>query len=54
MTPKAEQLKKEYHKLWREKNKDHIKEYHQNWRKENPDKVKQADVRYWEKKANER
>ncbi|MDD4234667.1 MAG: helix-turn-helix domain-containing protein [Bacteroidales bacterium] len=28
-------------------------EYHRQWRKKNPEKVKQANLRHWEKKAQE-
>ena len=53
MTEKAKELKREYYKKYRDKNKAAIKEYHKSWRDRNPDKVKQADIRYWERKANE-
>jgi len=49
----AKELKKQYFKEYREKNKDRIKETYSKWRKENKDKVKQYNQNYWNKKALE-
>lgn len=49
----AKDIKREYYKQYREKNKDRIKETYKKWRDNNKDKVKQYDKNYWNKKALE-
>lgn len=49
----AKDIKREYYKQYREKNKDRIKETYKKWRDNNKDKVKQYDQNYWNKKALE-
>lgn len=49
----AKDIKREYYKQYREKNKDHIKETYKKWRDNNKDKVKQYNQNYWNKKALE-
>lgn len=45
------QLKRDYYKEYRDKNKDKLNEYQRQWRKENKDKVKDYKHTYWLKKA---
>jgi hypothetical protein len=49
----AKDIKREYYKQYREKNKDRIKETYKKWRDNNKDKVKQYNQNYWNKKALE-
>lgn len=49
----AKDIKREYYKKYREKNKDRIKETYKKWRDNNKDKVKQYNQNYWNKKALE-
>lgn len=49
----AKDIKREYYKQYREKNKDRIKETYKKWRDNNKDKVKQYNQSYWNKKAVE-
>lgn len=51
MTDKAIEIKREYARQYRAKNREKLNEYSRNWRKENPDKVKGYHEAYWEKKA---
>lgn len=38
--------KKEYMKIWRQKNKEHIKEYNKKYRAENKERIRQLDKEY--------
>ena len=49
----AKDIKREYYKQYREKNKDRIKETYKKWRDNNKDEVKQYNQNYWNKKALE-
>lgn len=42
----------EYHKQWREKNREKINERQRNWQKENKEKVRQYQHNYLEKADN--
>lgn len=48
---KAIELKREYQRKWREKNKEKLNAYYKEWRKNNPEKIKEYDRNYWEKRA---
>lgn len=54
MYQSAIELKKQYMKTWREKNKGKINEYQRKWREKNREKVKKYNAEYWERKANEK
>lgn len=51
MTSEAKSARREYHRKWREKNRDKVNEYHRKWSRENPEKVKAAQFRYWDKQS---
>lgn len=50
---KVLEVKKEYFKQYRLKNKDKINEYQRKYRSVNKDKVKEYNKKYWIKKANQ-
>lgn len=54
MYQSAIELKKQYMKTWRKKNKGKINEYQRKWREKNREKVKKYNAEYWERKANEK
>lgn len=69
MTSDAIEMRRQYQKKWRDKNREHIREYNKKWREKNrerlkqrklawnsanKDKVRAAQERYWTKKANAR
>jgi len=45
------EVKRDYYKQYRDKNKDRINDYQRNYRANNKDKVKQYNKNYWFKKA---
>lgn len=49
----AAKMRREYHRQWREKNREHLKQYRKDWRKNNPGKSAEYNQRCWEKKAKE-
>ena len=49
----ATELKREYYKKYREKNKEQIKKKYKEWRDNNKEKVKEYNRNYWNKKASE-
>ena len=51
MNIKVEDIKREYYKQYRDKNKEKINNYQRNYRANNKDKVKQYNKTYWLKKA---
>lgn len=53
MTEKAKEMKREYMRSWRNKNRERVRAQQNAWRKANPDKIKAAQERYWMKKAAE-
>lgn len=59
MTPeeKIKELKRQYMRRWRAKNRDKVNDYNRDyirrWRRKNPDKVKEYQQRYWLKKAEQ-
>lgn len=53
MNDKAIQLRREYQKQYRDKNKDKINQKQRDWRNANKDRVKGYNQTYWLKKANQ-
>lgn len=49
----ATEVKREYYKQYREKNKEQIKKKYKEWRDNNKEKVKEYNRKYWNKKALE-
>lgn len=50
----AEEIKREYLRSWRAKNKEHIRKYAKEWREKNKEKLKQYEEKHWSKKALEK
>ena len=48
---KIKELKRQYQREWKAKNRDKCNEYHRRWRRKNPDKIREYNLRYWQKKA---
>jgi hypothetical protein len=42
--PQTKERKKENHKTWSEKNREHLNEYHKEWREKNIDKHREINV----------
>lgn len=51
MDKEIQDIKRDYYKKYRDKNKDKINDYQRNYRANNKDKVKQYNKTYWLKKA---
>lgn len=49
----ATELKRQYYKEYRAKNKERINKKYKEWRENNKDKVKEYNRNYWNKKALE-
>jgi hypothetical protein len=52
LSDEAKQLRKMYHRQYREKNKEHLKRYNQQWRKKNKERIKEYEQNYWENKVS--
>ncbi len=53
MTDRVKELQREYHREYREKNRERVNANARRWRKENPEAAKAIQDRYWENKAKE-
>lgn len=53
MSEEAKALKREYNRMWRKRNKEHVREYQKKWRSENREKEEEYNSRYWENKVQE-
>lgn len=51
---KLRQIRREYARAWRAKNRAHIREYSKAWRKANPEKIRQYQEKYWNRKLIEK
>jgi len=49
----AKELRRQYMREWRKKNRDKCNAYLRNWRERNKEKVREYNRRYWLKKALE-
>jgi FKBP-type peptidyl-prolyl cis-trans isomerase (trigger factor) len=49
----AKELKKEYSRQWRQRNKMKVNTYYKEWRSQNGEKIKTYQQNYWNKKAIE-
>ena len=47
------ELKKEYHRNWRNKNREHLLAYRKEWRKKNPEKARAISRKHYAKKKKE-
>lgn len=52
ITTRAQELRREYARQWRQKNRDKVKAYNEKWRKAHPEKAREYQRRYWEKQAD--
>lgn len=52
ITTRAQELRREYARQWRQKNRDKVKAYNEAWRKKHPEKAREYQARYWERRAN--
>lgn len=53
ITETAKELRNEYQRKWKSRNRDKINQYQREWRAKNKDKCKQYNQRYWERKAEQ-
>ena len=53
MSEEAKKARREYHRKWREKNRERYNEYQRRWREKNKDRIKEYQRKYWERKAKE-
>ena len=51
LTVQAQEVRREYKRQYRRKNRDRINRQQREWRENNSEKVKEYQNRYWEKKA---
>lgn len=51
MDKEIQEIKRDYYKQYRDKNKDKINDYQRKYRANNKDKVKEYNKNYWFKKA---
>lgn len=49
----AVEIKRNYYRVYREKNRERIKEVNKQWRENNKEKLKRYNQNYWNKKALE-
>ena len=52
ITTRAQELRREYARQWRQKNRDKVKAYNEAWRKKHPEKAREYQMRYWERQAD--
>lgn len=50
---RLKEIKREYYRDWREKNRDRYNAYQRQWREKNRQKVAEYNQRYWENKVNQ-
>jgi len=46
------QVRNEYTRQWKQRNKDKQRQYHKQWRARNKDKIRQYQASYWERRAS--
>lgn len=53
LSNEAKQLRNEYYRKYREKNKERIRDNNYHWRKNNKERIKGYARKYWESKVSE-
>ena len=51
LSAQAQEVRREYKRRYRIRNREKINSQQRAWRKKNPDKVKEYQARYWERNA---
>ena len=52
ITTRAQELRREDERQWRQKNRDRVKTDSEARRKKHPEKAREYQARYWERRAN--